>query len=102
MMRLRPTDACLDPRLVRKTLFPRSSVPMPLFPRSSAALHCPAFNPTPIDELRETRRRLNTEVGLDVERYAKMLGETGNKTPGTDVAGSVVSQMINSPPVGSS
>lgn len=53
---------------------------------------------TPIDELREVRRRLAVELGQDVERYAKMLAETASKTPGTYVAKPLVSQAVAPPP----
>jgi len=35
-----------------------------------------------IDELRETRRRLAEEQGLDVDRYAAMLQEVARSLPG--------------------
>ncbi len=39
----------------------------------------------PIEELRETRRRLAEELGGDVRRYAAMLREVARKLPGTYV-----------------
>jgi len=51
----------------------------------------------PIDELREVRRRLATEVEQDVERYAKMLADTAGAIPGNYVAKPLVPQTEPAP-----
>jgi hypothetical protein len=46
-----------------------------------------------IDELRETRRRLAEQAGLDIQRYAALLqGAAGQQRPGTYVAAPLLPQ----------
>ncbi len=52
-----------------------------------------------IDELRETRRRLAEQAGLDIQRYAAMLRETAAGQPGAYVSTPLLPQPLSpSPP----
>jgi len=55
-----------------------------------------------IDELRETRRRLAEQAGLDIQRYAALL-RTGSvqQRPGTYVTAPLLQQMAPLPLPGS-
>jgi hypothetical protein len=52
----------------------------------------------PVDELRETRRRLAEEHGEDAERYAAMLADLARVLPGDYVVKPLVPQVSSLPP----
>jgi hypothetical protein len=56
-----------------------------------------------IDELRETRRRLAEEAGLNVERYAGLLRAAASERPVAYVSTPLLPQPISPPlhPIGS-
>lgn len=64
----------------------------------------------PIDELRETRRRLSAECGYDVHRYAEMLRDMASKSTAkyvtqpflTDASRTLPSQETPAEPVAAS
>jgi hypothetical protein len=50
-----------------------------------------------IDELRDTRRRLAEQAGLDVRRYAAMLEQTSPRESGTYVSTPLLAQPMSPP-----